>query len=231
MSALQTVALVSLLQRVDADPVYIEIAVDHGMTVRWALDPAAWVLETGKGSAAILSALTMAKMDMVLSGKAPTDLKVYVRELLCDSIHSLSHGPKPDITGCATILDVPVVPALRNATAVGQLVRGSSPTSRYVCVLLTPSVHLAARIKGTMLSVRAEPTTSGGFGPALDTKLASLGLTVHDGGYASGHFDGTTFEHSCMAVSAICAGLALFVSGSPEVLSITALKELPGQGV
>jgi hypothetical protein len=66
---------------------------------------------------------------------------------------------------------------LRDAVQVGQKVAGTDPASIYTVMAINPRVKLAARIKGSKISIRAE------FDNALNDELMALhnlGMTEHD---------------------------------------------------
>lgn len=76
-----------------------------------------------------------------------------------------------------------VIP-LREAKAIGQKVRGTSPGSVYHCVAVGERVRLAARIKSaTSVSIRAEWTAPN---PAEQDALEAIGMNMN-GDYASIH--------------------------------------------
>ena len=69
---------------------------------------------------------------------------------------------------------------LSQAKIVGQVVKGSSASSRYVCVVVGKSLNLAGRVNGNSLSVRIEPREGKeALLAPLAQQLTALGFTVH----------------------------------------------------
>ena len=123
------------------------------------------------------------------------------------------------------------VVALSKAIVAGQIVKGSSDHSRYVCVVVGKHVNMAGRLTGASLSVRVEPWEGReaewqSYKPALQ----NLGLTVHKtGGYASVHLAAPTPEQAVMGLAAFMAGFVLFAGG--VYLPLSELPGIAGKGV
>jgi len=104
---------------------------------------------------------------------------------------------------------------LRQAKKVGQVVSGSSSTSRYVCVAVGKQLNMAARVQGNSLSIRIEPWEKHETAlVAAKMQLASLGITVHDNGnYASVHFSGDDQVKALMGAASFAMGFILINGG------------------
>ena len=124
---------------------------------------------------------------------------------------------------------------LRQATHIGQLVAGTSVSSRYVCVLLTPKMNMAVRTKATTLSVRVEPVPAAVFTQGQMLALAELGFTVQpSGNYASMHLV-VHDEKALVTVASLVMGVSLLI-GKGETDKVVypdfkSLLMLPGEGV
>lgn len=93
---------------------------------------------------------------------------------------------------------------LRDATALYQPVFGTDGGSRYFVILAGPAVKIAARWKGSQLSIRAEGTGL----EACAGALGDLGLSVHTGGHYSAHFHVDGQELAAKTIGAVIGAVA-----------------------
>lgn len=106
------------------------------------------------------------------------------------------------------------VVALKDAMFVGQQVHGTSANSVYRVVAMLPGVSLAARLKGSKLSVRAEGGNLGDYSPGLKKCGFADG-----GGYYSCHYTVGEKELAVKTIGAIVALLA--PSGSVTMANVS----------
>lgn len=121
-------------------------------------------------------------------------------------------------------------PRLHDATMIGQLVKASSPTSRYVCVHIGETFKLAARITTTQTSLRVEGKGGVVFDQIGRDILKSRGFQIADTGkYASVHYQNQSFQDAVMSVAAVVAG---FVYSDPMgvVMPLHDIAKLPQKG-
>lgn len=124
------------------------------------------------------------------------------------------------------------VPRLKDAKLLGQLVKGTSEDSRYVCVYRS-CVNMAVRLAGNKLSVRVEAVDPEAFSEAQAKQLIELGLSVHDSSYASVHVNVSSAQQGFMATAAFIAGCVsspTLSKGTLECVDYVALTALSGKG-
>jgi len=92
---------------------------------------------------------------------------------------------------------------LVNASLLYQPVTGSSNSSRYFCIGITDHVKIAARYRGTTLSLRVE----GKVNP-MQGQLKSLGFEVKKDGYMSVHLEVDNDIVAAKVIGSVLVGLA-----------------------
>lgn len=118
---------------------------------------------------------------------------------------------------------------LSQAKTVGQLVRGSSEGSRYICLVVGKHLNLAGRITGNKVSVRVEPWE--GKETVLAqyvAQLAALGFAVHQEKYASAHLAADSEDKAYMGLAAFMMGMLRIVPGVALPLDAVAAALVKG---
>jgi len=123
--------------------------------------------------------------------------------------------------------------ALRDASGVGQFCLSSSAGSRYVCVVHSTRLNMAARIIGARLSVRVESSSPASNLLEPDQlNLKEMGFTINAAGaYASVHFDHVEERMAFMALASLIAGVRHTLGPAPaESMAMADLLKLKGSG-
>jgi hypothetical protein len=142
-----------------------------------------------------------------------------------------------------TVSLVDEAPPLREVTEVNTLVKGTSGSSRYVTVFVSPIMNMAARVTHELVvSIRVETVKTTMLG-MFDQSLKELGLSTNPNkGYASVHLTASTPVQAVMTVDAYMAGLAMILSameaspnsliksGSYKTLAMAEVCLLKGKG-
>jgi hypothetical protein len=100
---------------------------------------------------------------------------------------------------------------LKDSQCCGQFVSGSGSASKYVTVLVSPSLMVAARFVGGKLSVRVETRCETGFKPLDMEQLSQLGLSPTQDSHFSVHFSGLPYTQAMMSLASLVAGIAAFL--------------------
>jgi hypothetical protein len=178
-----------------------------GPEISTAINPGALTLAMkgalGDTSKAVISKALTEAVDKAISHAAADALLAEVTTQAEED-----DTPKMEVPGVVSDFDMTEMTPVKlaHATSMYQPVLGTSDSSRYHVVALSDELKVAARVKGTQVSIRVE----GNIASHAKT-LEAIGLTINGTTHASIHGDGGDHVMVCKMVGAVIAVLPVDV--------------------